>query len=570
MLPEQLARQNIDNQLTQCGWLVQDRRDMNITAGLGVAVREVSLSTGETDYLLYVDSKAAGVLEAKPEGFSLTTAETQSQKYLSGLSARVPHYRLPLPFEYRSDGTHTHFTNDLEPNARSRELFSFHRPEELLRLVRQESQLRENLRDMPELDTTGLWDVQVRAITNLEQSLADNKPRALVQMATGSGKTFTAVSACYRLIKFGRAKRILFLVDRNNLGKQALNEFQQYISPYTNRTFTEEYVVQHLKRNTIDPAANVCITTIQRLYSMLQGEEEFSEENEEGSLFETDVDNRKKPLPVVYNSRIPIEEFDIIIVDECHRSIYNLWRQVLDYFDAFLIGLTATPTSQTIGFFKQNMVMDYSHEDAVADSVNVDFDIYPIETRVTQNGATLQKQPEMLVPRRDRRTKAKQYKELDADFTYTSGQLDRDVVVDSQIRLVIRTFREKLFTEIFPDRTVVPKTLVFAKTDLHADDIVQIIREEFGLGNEFCQKITHRTGFTKKTVKVKDEHGNEKDKVTWERNSALKPEDVLAEFRNSYNPRIAVTVDMIATGTDVKPLECLLFMRDIRSWGYFE
>ncbi len=153
-----------------------------------------------------------------------------------------------------------------------------------------------------------------------------------------------------------------------------------------------------------------------------------------------------------------------------------------------------------------------------------DFDICPIETQVTQYGATLKKQPEMLVPRRDRRTKAKQYKELDADFTYTSGQLDRDVVVDSQIRLVIRTFKEKLFTEIFPDRTVVPQILVFAKTYLHADDSVQIIREEFGLGNDFCQKITHRTGFTKKTVKVKDEHGNEKDKVTWERSSALKPE----------------------------------------------
>ncbi|MEZ6130791.1 MAG: DEAD/DEAH box helicase family protein [Planctomycetaceae bacterium] len=220
MLPEQIARQNIDNQLQQCGWLVQNRDDMNIMAGVGVAVREFPLKTGFADYLLYVDGKAAGVIEAKPEGCSLTGVEIQSAKYTSGLPKTVPNYCLPLPFAWESTGKDTRSTTTLEPNARSREVFSFHRPEELLRLVRQESQLRDNLRNMPELDTTGLWDVQVRAITNLEKSLSDNKPRALVQMATGSGKTFTAVSSCYRLIKYGRAKRILFLVDRNNLRKR--------------------------------------------------------------------------------------------------------------------------------------------------------------------------------------------------------------------------------------------------------------------------------------------------------------------------------------------------------------
>ncbi|MEQ1830853.1 MAG: DEAD/DEAH box helicase family protein, partial [Pirellula sp.] len=326
----------------------------------------------------------------------------------------------------------------------------------------------------------------------------------------------------------------------------------------------------HLKRNTIDPAANVCITTIQRLYSMLQGEEDFQEDNEEGSLFETVLPDRNQPLPVVYNAKIPIEKFDVIIIDECHRSIYNLWRQVLEYFDAFLIGLTATPTAQTIGFFRQNMVMEYTHEDAVADGVNVGFDVCRIETEVTDNGCTLRRQPEMLVPHRDRRTKAKQYRELDADVTYRATQLDREVVVDSQIRLVIQTFRDKLFTEIFPGRDTVPKTLVFAKTDLHAEDIVQIIREEFGQGNDFCQKITHRTGFVKFTKKVKNEAGVETEVTEWKLASSLKPEEVLAEFRDSYNSRIAVTVDMIATGTDVKPMECLLFMRDVRSWGYFE
>jgi type I restriction enzyme R subunit len=236
--------------------------------------------------------------------------------------------------------------------------------------------------------------------------------------------------------------------------------------------------------------------------------------------------------------------FDFIVVDECHRSIYNIWRQVLEYFDASLIGLTATPTKQTIGFFGGNMVQDYAHEQAVVDGVNVGFDVYRIETKITKDGAKLTREPGVFVPHRDRRTKSKKYKELDNDLTYTANQLDRDVVSENQIRLVIRTFRDKL-PEIFPGRTEVPKTLVFAKTDLHAEDIVRIIREEFGKGNDFCQKITSKS-------------------------TGKKPDELLSEFRNSYFPRIAVTVDMIATGTDVKPLECLIFMRNIRSLGYFE
>ena len=366
-----------------------------------------------------------------------------------------------------------------------------------------------------------------------------------------------------------RPVRRSFLVDRNNLGKQTLNEFQQFVSPVNGYKFTEEYSVQHLKKNTIAPASKVCITTIQRLYSMLKGEEDFEEENEEGSLFETENPLIKEPLPVVYNAKIPIETFDFIVVDECHRSIYNIWRQVLEYFDAFLIGLTATPSKQTIGFFGSNMVQDYAHERAVVDGVNVGYDVYRIETQITKDGAKLVREPGVFVPHRDRRTKGKKFKELDGDLTYTANQLDRDVVSENQIRLVIRTFKQKL-PEIFPGRTEVPKTLVFAKTDLHAEDIVRIIREEFGKGNDFCQKITNKTGIIRIVEKVKDEKGEETEKVSWKRLDKVTPEEVLASFRNSYFPRIAVTVDMIATGTDVKPLECLIFMRNIRSLSYFE
>ena len=545
MTPEQKARQKIDRQLGQCGWVVQDRQEMNISAGLGVAVREFTLKTGEADYLLYAGGRAIGIVEAKPEGHTLKGVEKQSMAYLSGLPGEIPSHGSPLPFHYESTGKVTQFTGLLDPDPRSREVFTFHRPEELERLVGLDAQLRSRLRQMPPLDTEGLWAVQAKAIQNLERCLADNRARALIQMATGSGKTFTACSISHRLIKFANAHRILFLVDRTNLGRQALREFYQYVSPYSNYKFPEEYPVQLLRRNTIDPATKVYITTIQRLYSMLKGEEEFDEANEEGSMFEAAAESlHKEPLPVVYNPTIPIETFDFIIIDECHRSIYNLWRQVLEYFDSFLIGLTATPSKQTIGFFSTNLVMEYGHAKAVCDGVNVGFDVCRIATKISEEGATLQAEPGYYVPRRDRRTREVRHAELDADLTYTANQLDRDVVAENQIRLVISTFRDRLFTEIFPGRTEVPKTLVFAKDDSHADDITRIIREEFNRGNDFCQKITYRT--------------------------KGKTEDLLAEFRNSFNPRIAVTVDMIATGTDVKPLECLLFMRNVKSASYFE
>ncbi len=543
MTPEKQARVQIDQHLRDAGWVIQDPNAINLSEGIGIAVREFPLQTGFADYLLYVDGKAIGVVEAKPEGFPLKGVETQSSKYTFGLPKDLPHYHLPLPFAYETTGKATQFTNSLEPHFRSREVFSFHRPEELLRLVSKEDQVRALLRKMPPLDAGQLWRVQIGSITNLERSLAKNDPRALIQMATGSGKTFTAVNFCYRLIKYAGARRILFLVDRNNLGKQTLKEFQQFSSPSTGYKFTEEYEVQRLTGKTISPSSKVCITTIQRLYAMLVNKE-LDEDAEEGSLFETDTSLVKEPMMVGYSPVIPIEAFDFIVIDECHRSIYNLWRQVLDYFDAFLIGLTATPTKQTLGFFNENLVQDYGHEQAVLDKVNVGFDVFTIETKVTKEGATLAKEPGVFVPHRDRRTKTTKLKELDDDLTYTAGQLDRDVVNKSQIRLVIETFKNKL-PEIFPGRTEVPKTLFFAKTDQHAEDIVQIIREVFGRGNDFCQKITSKS-------------------------TGKKPDDLLSDFRNSYDPRIAVTVDMIATGTDVKPLECLVFMRNVKSLGYFE
>lgn len=540
--PEETARDVIDEQLNACGWVVQDIAQVNLGAGRGVAIREFQTASGPADYGLFVDRVMVGVVEAKKAGVTLTGVEEQSARYSVGLPSWVRVAGDPLPFAYETTGVETRFTSRLDPVPRSRGVFTFHRPETLaewLAQARGEGVMRTRLRNIPALDVTGLRDCQVEAITNLERSFAQDRPRALVQMATGSGKTFTAISEIYRLLKYGGAKRALFLVDRSNLGKQALNEFAQYSVPGDGRKFTELYNVQRLETNRLDPVANVVITTIQRLYAMLSGKPEFEPVEEETSFFGAPFE---PPREVRYNPAVPIETFDVVVTDECHRSIYNQWRGVLEYFDSYLVGLTATPGTATFGFFHSNLVMEYGHDRAVADGVNVDYQVFRIRTDVTERGATIP--VEEWVDRRDRRTRKVRWEQLDDDLTYAPNQLDRDVVAPDQIRTVIRAFRDALPT-MFPGRTEVPKTLIFAKDDAHADDITQIVREEFAQGNEFCQKITYRA-------------------------TGAKPEDLIASFRNSYNPRVAVTVDMVATGTDIKPLEVLLFMRSVKSRTFFE
>ena len=542
MTPEAKARQQIDQKLELAGWTIQDMKQLNLGAAQGVAVREYPTDTGPADYVLFVNREAAGVIEAKRDeaGENLTTHENQTARYANAtLKWRMQ--RSPLPFLFESTGQIIRFTDGRDPAPRSRELFHFFRPEHLAEWLGQSESLRRRLSEhMPALPERNLRDCQISAVTGLEKSLAQNKPRALVHMATGAGKTFTAITAVYRLLKFGGAKRILFLVDTRNLGKQAHQEFMAYSPPDDGRKFTELYNVQRLASSTIDPHAQVCISTIQRMYSILSGEP-IDDAAEDVSLNELQqTPNQAKR--VRYNPAIPVEEFDFIIIDECHRSIYNLWKQVLDYFDACLIGLTATPDKRTFGFFNENIVAEYTYEQSVADGVNVGYDVFEIETEITQKGAELKARE--WVDHRDRQTRKKRWAETDEDTAYTGKELDRSVVNLSQIRQVIQAMKTAVEATIFPNRREVPKTLIFAKTDSHADDIINILREVYGQGNAFCKKVTYKA---------------EED-----------PDSILSSFRNDYNPRIAVTVDMIATGTDVKPLEVLLFMRDVRSKGYYE
>jgi type I restriction enzyme, R subunit len=542
--PEQIARDNIDKQLTACGWIIQGIKQVNLNAGLGIAVKEYLTDVGPVDYLLFVDGKPCGVIEAKreEEGHRINVHENQGEEYAH---AKLRHLKNdPLPFVYISTGEVTRFTDFTDPKPRARELFCFHKPETLRDWLKTNKSLRTRLHDLPKLQIDGLRECQVNAITKLETSFKDNRPRALIQMATGSGKTFTAITFIYRLLKFAKAKRVLFLVDTKNLGEQAEQEFMSFVPNDDNRKFTELYNVQRLKSSYIATDSQVCISTIQRLYAILKGTE-LDEKAEEENPNERKYQPKEIP-PVEYDPKMPIEFFDFIVIDECHRSIYNLWKQVLEYYDAFEIGLTATPDKRTVGYFDQNLVSEYSHEMAVADGVNVGYEVFIIDTKITQQGGTLWQGE--YIEHREKLSRRKRLELQDEDEAYSKQQLDKDVVNPNQIRTIIRTFKDHL-PEIFPDRYdkngvfEVPKTLIFAKTDSHANDIIDIVRQEFAEENKFCKKITY----------------NSED-----------PKSTLAQFRNDYHPRIAVTVDMIATGTDVKPLECLLFMRDVKSRNYFE
>jgi type I restriction enzyme R subunit len=555
--PEQKARRLIDAMLKAAGWVVQDYKAVNLYAGAGVAVRGLVTDAGPADYVLFVNRQAVGVIEAKKKGTTLSGVEWQTVKYQTNVPDVLPSVLIDghLPYGYESTGDETWFTCRMDPEPTARRLFWFHRPETLGRQLDDQVKhargtLRARIPDMPELDEdpSRLRQAQFEAITNLERSLGENHSRALIQMATGSGKTFAAANICERLISHAQSKRILFLVDRSNLGRQTLKEFQGFEVPGSGRKFTELYNVQHLTHNRVDPVASVCIATIQRVYSILRGEADLLDDLDEESGYELAPE---RPVEVDYNAAVPIEMFDVIIVDECHRSIYGVWRQVLEYFDAFLVGLTATPGKQTFGFFNKNLVMEYGFPEAVADRVNVDFDVFRLSTAIGEGGSTIE--AGYWTTFRDRETRDERLEQVDDDLTYDAKALDKKVVAKDQIRTVIRALRDNL-PAMFPDRQIdehgrlshIPKTLIFAKDDSHAEDIVRIAREELGKGNDVIAKITYKSS-----------DGN-------------KPEQLLQDFRTSYYPRIAVTVDMIATGTDVKPIEMVVFMRMVRSRSFFE
>ena len=540
MTPEARARIKIDTMLEAAGWIVQSRGELNLHAGPGVAVREVPTPTGPADYVLFLDRKACAVLEAKPEGVTLLGTAPQGTDYAVHAPSGYPHWGDPLPFTYLSTGSETLFRDGGDPVPAPRRIFAVHRPESLRRRLQATESFRSCLAGLPSLDATGLRACQAEAIDGVEASLRASHPRALVQMATGAGKTYTACALAHRLLSHAGARRILFLVDRANLGTQTVAEFKGYRPPGSTLFFHEEFPVQHLRGRTLDRDAAVVVCTIQRLYAALRGQD-LDETDEEGSGFEHPQTGSEHQ--VGYSAAFPPETFDLVIVDECHRSIYGTWRQVLDYFDAFLVGLTATPGRHTLGFFGQNLVSEYPFERSVADGVNVGFDVYRIRTEVGERGGSVQ--AGYAVPHRERATRRRRWAALAEDLDYAAAQLNRAVEVPNQIRTVLEAYRAALPTQLFRGRREIPKTLIFCLNESHAETVTEIARQVLGLDDTGVQKITYRsTGRT--------------------------GQDLIKDFRTSHRFRVAVTVDMVATGTDIKPLECVIFLRDVRSAQYFE
>ena len=532
------ARQQIDAMLAQAGWIVQDRAAMNLHAGPGIAVRELPTTTGPADYMLFLDRRACGVLEAKPAGTTLLGVGPQAAGYAAAAPATYPAWADPLPLYYLSTGAETLLRDAGDPRPAPRPVFSVHRPETLRRMLQAPGgRLRTRLSALPPLNPGTLRACQIEAIQGVEASLAAGRPRALVRMATGAGKTYAACALSHRLLTHARVGRILFLVDRANLGDQTVAEFKGYKPPGSDLRFAEEYVVQHLRSHAFNQDAQLVICTIQRLYAALRGED-LDDAADERSGFE---DAANVPRPVSYNPDIPPEAFDLVIVDECHRSIYGAWRQVLDYFDAFTVGLTATPGKHTLGYFQQNQVSDYPFERSVADGVNVDCEVFRIRTEVGEHGGLVE--AGFTVPRRDRSTRARRWDALEDDLAYTGAQLNRVVEAPNQIRTVLQAYRDALPTQLFPGRREIPKTLVFCRDESHAETVTGIARQVLNLDDRGVQKITYRSGDGQALIRA---------------------------FRSDHLFRVAVTVDMVATGTDLRPLECLVFLRDVHSRQYFE
>ncbi|OBW93507.1 DEAD/DEAH box helicase [Gallibacterium salpingitidis] len=533
MKPEEKARVKIDQMFINAGWKVVDRKDYspNINA---CAIREGLLKKNmEADYLLFLAGKAIGILEAKAEYIDVTSAKVceQAANYVVNVPKYYQSYSIPLPLIYQSNGQLVLFKRSDGNEYES--LNRIHSPKEICKMLG----INDPYAGLPFLAEKGLRNCQYEAISALEESFRNNHKRALMVLATGAGKTYTACMAAYRLLAYTPVRRVLFLVDRNNLGRQAEAEFATFRLTENGEPFNTIFSVERLRSAKI-PNANVIISTIQRLFSLLKGEDFEDNDEYEGYA------NEDCEIVIPQHPQLPPDFFDLIIIDECHRSIYGNWKSVLDYFSsANLIGLTATPQPETLAFFNKNCVVNYTLEQSIIDGINVDSRIYRIKTEISENGGTIAKGEKV---REEIRYTGKE-KTIFAveDRSYTKEELNRSVVNPAQIRLVLETYRDAVYSEMFidppreADFDYLPKTLIFALNEQHATNIVEIAKEVFNrTDDDFVQKITY---------------------------SAKDSDQLIRNFRNDKKFRIAVTCTLVATGTDIKPLEVLLFMRDVAS-----
>ena len=547
MLPEERARKKIDKQLIDAGWDIVSRNEY-VPKSTSAVKEALMKGNKESDYLLFVDDKAIAVVEAKKEDDSLgPEVEKQAEDY-----ARTPQnwyglwYKGLIPLVYMANGRKIYFKNLLnDPDGDYVEISEMHSPKKMLYLINQKS----DYGALPRLEKNGLRDCQYDAEIGLEKSIKEGKKKNLVILATGSGKTYLACLASYRLLNYTATNRVLFLVDRNNLARQAEAEFSQFDRTEGQQEMSSLYEIKRLKKES-DIKADIVISTIQKLFAVLTGQT-LSDDNEDAEDEQTTADEEKDEKEVISlgnDLKLPPDYFKLIIVDECHRSIYGKWKAVLDYFsDATIMGLTATPTPEAYAYFDKNVIEEYTYDESVVDGVNVPSRVYRISTEITEHGGAIKSGTRFIETSRKSGQTISYVAEQSVDYDTT--QLDRSVVNRDQIRKVLLAYKNAVYEELYPERdknwAYVPKTLIFAKDDNHASEIVEgvkdVFKDEFD-NNEcpehFVQKITYSSG---------DSNG------------------LIRALRTEKDFRIAVTVTLVATGTDVRPLEVVLFMKDVRS-----
>lgn len=547
MLPEEKARIKIDKQLNNAGWDIVSRQDY--VPNYAMAIKEALMQGGnESDYLLFIDNKAIAVVEAKREENDLKDeVELQAENY-----AVTPEkwygtwFDNLIPLVYLANGKKILFKNLLtDPDGDYIELKEMHSPKRMLQLINKTSEYGA----LPRIERKGLRDCQYNAECKFEKSIKQREKNALAILATGSGKTYLACLAAYRLLNYTPTRRVLFLADRNNLARQAETEFKLFNKTEKQQSLNDLYTINRLtKPDKIN--GDIIISTIQKLFAVLTGQstDETNEDENNLNFDETDEQKAESEIDLGKDIKLPSDYFQFIIVDECHRSIYGKWQSVLKYFkDAKILGLTATPTPEAYAFFNDNIIEKYTYDDSVVDGVNVPARVYRIKTEQTEHGGAIKSGDKFVETTRSGYKVNEYIAEERIDFNPT--QLDRSVVSPDQIRKNIETFRDSIYTDMFPERKAlweyIPKTLIFAKDDHHASEIVDIVKavfaEKFEYGKipeKFVQKITYSAGDTNTLIK---------------------------EFRTEKEFRIAVTVTLVATGTDVKPLEIVMFMRDVNS-----
>lgn len=503
MLPEEKARVKIDKQLNNAGWDIVDRKDY--LPNYAMAVKEALMQGGkESDYLLFVDNKAIGVVEAKKESDSLgPKVASQAEHY-----AKTPQnwyglwFQGLIPLVYLANGNKIYFKNMLtDSDGDYVELGEMHSPKKMLQLIGKKSEYGA----LPRIEKRGLRDCQYDAEVNLEKSLKQGKKKALAVLATGSGKTYLACLASYRLLNYTSTKRVLFLVDRNNLARQTETEFSLFDRTENQQPMSSLYQINRLK-NKDDIGGDIVISTIQKLFAVLTGQTitDDDEDKEDEKFFSfKDTDSNQTVVSLGNDLKLPPDYFQFIIIDECHRSIYGKWQSVLNYFKgATILGLTATPTPEAYAFFNDNIIEKYTYDDSVVDGVNVPARVYRIKSNITEHGGTINTGDEVVEITRSG-------KEIDSytatgriDFAPT--QLDRSVIVPDQMRKVLTAYKDSIYTDLFPDRDeiweYIPKTLIFAKDDNHATEIVNVVKEVFAdkfkngvAPDKFVQKITYGT-----------------------------------------------------------------------------